>query len=64
MSIRDPRWVPTSQLLLAVASSLQIANFAAQDSHSSLGWVVLALSVIVLAISTSLVLWYIWKRDA
>jgi hypothetical protein len=64
MNMRDPRWMPTTQLLLAVVSCLQIANFAAQDNHSSLGWVVLFLAIIVTVISTSLVLRYIWKPDA
>lgn len=64
MSIRDRRWVTTAQLFFAVATSAWIADFAAQEHHSSQSWVTLILSIVVLVGSISLVLHDIWKRRA
>ena len=64
MNIRDPRWMPTTQLGLVVGSSFWIATFIAQDSHTSLSWVGLFLDVVVFVGSIFLILWGIWKSNA
>jgi hypothetical protein len=48
MSLRDPRISKAVQIAFAVMSALWLINFALQDTHTTLSWVLLPLNVLVL----------------
>jgi len=62
MNMRDPRWVPTSQLFLVFLAGMGIGGFTAQDGPTSpRGWVALFLNFLMLILASSMILRGIWK---
>jgi hypothetical protein len=64
MSLRDPRISKAVQIAVAVMSALWLVNFGLQETHSTLSWVLLPLSVVVLVGFLFLLLRDIWKPSA
>jgi hypothetical protein len=64
MSLRDPRVSKAVQVAFVAMSALWLVNFSTQETHTTLGWVLLPLNIVVLVGFLFLLLRDIWKPTA
>jgi hypothetical protein len=64
MSLRDPRVSKAVQVAFVAMSALWLVNFSTQETHTTLGWILPPLNIVVLVGFLFLMLRDIWKPTA